>query len=57
MGDDQAKARYLEFLSSGGAKFPIDLLQGAGVDMRKPDVVNAALDYFEKLLDDLEELL
>jgi oligoendopeptidase F len=57
MKDDSAKARYLEFLSSGGSKFPIELLKGAGVDMRKPDAVNAALDYFEQLLHELKKCL
>ncbi|MGB7979123.1 MAG: oligoendopeptidase F [Chlamydiales bacterium] len=55
MVDEKAKERYLEFLSSGGSKYPIDLLKVAGVDMRKPDAVNAALDYFEKLLEELKE--
>src|SRR3990167_5714124 len=57
MKDPLAKERYLEFLSSGGSKYPIELLKGAGVDMRKPDAVNAALDYFEKLLDELRKIL
>jgi oligoendopeptidase F len=57
MVDNQAKARYLEFLSSGGSKFPIDLLKGAGVDMRSSDSVNAAMDQFEALLDELKKCL
>ncbi len=57
MGDDRAKERYLEFLSSGGSKYPIDLLKNAGVDMTKSDAVNAALDYFESLLSDLKKCL
>ncbi|HSX11489.1 MAG TPA: oligoendopeptidase F [Chlamydiales bacterium] len=57
MEDEGAKSRYLEFLSSGGSKFPIDLLRGAGVDMRQSDSVNAAMDYFEQLLRDLKECL
>ncbi|PIS03245.1 MAG: oligoendopeptidase F, partial [Chlamydiae bacterium CG10_big_fil_rev_8_21_14_0_10_42_34] len=57
MVDEKAKENYIGFLSSGGSKYPIDLLVGAGVDMRKPDAVNAALDYFEKLLQELKECL
>ena len=57
MVDDDAKERYLEFLSSGGSKFPIDLLKGAGVDMRKSDSVTSALDYFEELLGELKKCL
>lgn len=55
MHDEKAKEKYIEFLSSGGSKYPIELLRGAGVDMEKPDVVNAAMDYFEKLLGELKK--
>jgi len=57
MADAGARERYLGFLSSGGSKYPIDLLRGAGVDMRKPDAVNAALDYFKVLLEELKKCL
>lgn len=57
MSDEKAKDRYLEFLSSGGSKYPIDLLKGAGIDMKKPDAVNAAMDYFGRLVDDLKNCL
>lgn len=57
MKDPGACSRYLEFLSSGGSKYPIDLLKNAGVDMKKPDAVNAALDHFESLLKELKECL
>lgn len=55
--DEGAKARYLEFLSSGGSKFPIDLLKVAGVDMEQPDAVHAAMNHFETLLDQFEKSL
>ncbi len=55
MGDEGAKERYIQFLSSGGSEYPIDLLKGAGVDMTRPDAVNAAMDYFEKMLGDLKK--
>jgi oligoendopeptidase F len=57
MADEKAKERYLGFLSSGGSKYPIDLLKGAGVDMRKSDAVNAAMDYFGELLAELKRCL
>ena len=57
MVDPKAKEKYLTFLSSGGSKYPIDLLKGAGVDMTKSDSVDAALDYFEKLLNELKKCL
>ncbi len=49
--------RYLTFLKSGGSKYPIDTLADAGVDMRTPDPVDAALALFARRVDELEELL
>ena len=48
---------YLGFLSGGSSKFPLELLRGAGVDMEKPQPVETALKYFEKLVGELDELL
>ena len=47
---------YLNFLSGGCSKSPIDLLKGAGVDMTTPEPVNQALQLFDELLDEMEEL-
>jgi oligoendopeptidase F len=49
--------RYFGFLKSGGSKFPIETLDEAGVDMRSPQPVNAALDLFDRRVTELEELL
>ena len=43
---------YLEFLSLGGSAFPIEELRVAGVDMAKPDAVNATLRYFSTVVDE-----
>ncbi|HEX8911258.1 MAG TPA: oligoendopeptidase F [Humisphaera sp.] len=48
---------YLGFLKGGCSKDPLDLLRGAGVDMEKPDAVNAAMAYFDRLVGELDELL
>ena len=48
---------YLNFLSGGCSKSPIDLLKGAGVDMTSPEPVNQALQLFGELLDEMEELM
>ena len=48
---------YLNFLSGGSSKTPIDLLKGAGVDMTGPEPVNQALELFGQLLDELEALM
>ena len=48
---------YIEFLSGGCSKSPIDLLKGAGVDMTSPEPVENALKLFGELLDEMEELV
>jgi len=49
--------RYLNFLSGGRSKPPVELLKGAGVDMSSPEPVNEALALFGRLLDEMEELV
>ena len=53
---ESAVKDYLDFLSGGCSKRPIDLLKGAGVDMTGPEPVEAALQLFSQLLDEMEEL-
>lgn len=48
---------YLGFLKSGGSKFPIDSLKGAGVDMSTQIPINAAIAKFESLLKEFERLM
>ena len=48
---------YLNFLRSGGSKFPLDALKTAGVDMATPAPIESALQLFERRLDELESLL
>jgi oligoendopeptidase F len=48
---------YLQFLQGGCSKYPLDLLRDAGVDMEKPEAVKTALDHFERLVQELDELL
>ena len=52
-----AVKRYREFLSMGGSAYPMDELRHAGVDLATPAPVNAALDKFERILDDAEQTL
>ena len=48
---------YLDFLKSGGSKFPLETLKVAGVDMSRPEPVRATIRLFEKRLGELEQLL
>ena len=50
-----AVKRYLEFLSMGGSRYPLEELKHAGVDLTTPAPVAAALEKFQRLLDDAEE--
>ena len=54
---ESAVKDYLNFLSGGCSKSPIDLLKGAGVDMTGPEPVNQALALFGQLLDEMEALM
>lgn len=56
-GGDAERDRYLNFLKSGGSKYPLDLLRDAGVDLEKPEPVNAAMSRFKELVDELEDLI
>lgn len=55
-GGEEAKNRYLSFLSSGSSQYPLDVLQMAGVDMRTPEPVIAAMRHFDALVTELLEL-
>jgi oligoendopeptidase F len=48
-----AKDAYLDFLELGGSKFPLDQLVAAGVDMRSPEPIQRAMNYFSDLVDRL----
>ncbi len=48
---------YLDFLKSGGAKFPLETLQAAGVDMTTPAPIESTLRLFDRRLSELETLL
>jgi len=52
-----AVKRYLEFLSSGGSRYPIELLKKAGVDMTSPEPVNRALKIFGDMVSRMESYL
>ncbi len=48
--------RYLEFLSMGSSRDPLDELAHAGVDLSQPAAIDAALDKFARVLDEAESL-
>ncbi|MDR1136803.1 MAG: oligoendopeptidase F [Synergistaceae bacterium] len=54
---EPAVRRYVEFLSSGGSDYSIELLKRAGVDMSGPGPIRDALEMFGATLDEMEILL
>ena len=56
-GEPDAAARYLDYLKSGSSKYAIDTMKTAGVDMTKPDYLEAAFSVFEQRLTELEKIL
>ena len=48
---------YIDFLKTGGSNYPIELLKIAGVDMGTKAPVEAAMETFNKLLDEFEGLV
>ena len=53
---DKAVKPYLEFLSLGGSKDPLDSLRHAGVDMTTPAPIDRALEKFAAILDETEKV-
>ena len=56
-GDAAATKRYLTFLSSGGSKYPIDLLKDAGVDMTSDEPLTLTLQKMNRVMDEMEKIL
>jgi oligoendopeptidase F len=58
ISDEGASAaeRYLDFLRTGDARYPIDALRDVGVDMRSPEPVQRAFDILAGYVDRLEVL-
>jgi oligoendopeptidase F len=55
-GDEVARGRYLDMLKAGGSKYPVELLQIAGVDLGNPAVYREAFKAFNQTLDEIESL-
>ncbi|MCK0690264.1 oligoendopeptidase F, partial [Escherichia coli] len=49
-GEPEAVSRYIGYLKSGSSKYAIDTMKAAGVDMTKPDYLEAAFSLFEQRL-------
>jgi oligoendopeptidase F len=56
-GDSAATKKYLTFLSSGGSKYPIDLLKEAGVDMTTDEPLELTMKKMNRVMDEMEKIL
>jgi oligoendopeptidase F len=48
---------WMRFLKAGNSMYAIDMLKLAGVDMTTPKPINDAVDQFDQLLGELDQLL
>ena len=55
-GESGARERYLQFLSAGSSKYSIDLLKDAGVDITRPDPLEATTQLLDALVHEMEAL-
>jgi oligoendopeptidase F len=51
---EHAVSRYLALLRAGGSDYPLNLLERAGVDLRRPDTVRAVAAELDTLVARLE---
>lgn len=56
-GEEGALEKYMQFLQSGGSDYPIEILKKAGVDMSSPEPVEQAMQLFDSLVAQMEDLL
>jgi oligoendopeptidase F len=56
-GEPGAAERYLQFLSAGGSRYPLDALTLAGIDMTSPAAMDRAFGVLAGFVDRLEGLI
>ena len=56
-GDNETRDSYLEFLSSGGNDYPLNILKKVGVDMETAKPISEAFSMFNEKLNELKELI
>ncbi len=56
-GEEGAVERYLQFISSGGSDYPIEILKRAGVDMIGSDPFTKTMATMNRTMDEIEEIL
>ncbi len=54
--DEAFKPCYIEILSAGGSKAPVEILTGAGIDIDTPVFWQGGFDVISKMVDELDAL-
>lgn len=52
-----ALENYLEFLSSGGSNYPLEILKKTGIDIVNDDTIDKALEMFRDTLNEFKEIM
>ena len=55
-GGEAEAGRYVKFLEAGSGKPTLEILKDAGVDLRRPETVTAAMRAFDGLVGEMEAL-
>jgi oligoendopeptidase F len=56
-GSESERNRYLDFLKSGGSKYPLDTLKDAGVDLTTPRPIVMAIRKFDEIVNQMETIV
>ncbi len=56
-GEKEFIAKYLQFLSSGGSDYPINLLKNIGVDMTTEEPFAKTMQVMERIMGEIESIL
>jgi len=56
-GDKEAVKKYIDFISTGGADYPIDVLKKAGVDMTTDAPFNTMIKSMNWAMDEIDKIL
>ncbi|MBO8132125.1 MAG: hypothetical protein H0Z29_11575 [Candidatus Marinimicrobia bacterium] len=56
-GNQESIKRYINFLSSGGSDYPINLLKKAGVDMTSDEPFNKTMEFMDWAMDELGKII
>jgi oligoendopeptidase F len=56
-GENDSVRKYLDFLSSGGSDYPIDLLKKAGVNLTTEEPFTKTMNVMVRMMDEIENII